>query len=51
MKKGNPLPNTDVHVLDADGKYIRTAKTDEDGYVTLTMGAGEYTVVVINEEG
>ena len=48
---GNPLPNKEVHILDAYGKYIRTATTDENGYVTLKMGAGEYTIVVINEQG
>ena len=47
---GNPLPNTEVHILDASGKYVRTATTDENGYVTLNMGAGEYTAIVINEQ-
>jgi protocatechuate 3,4-dioxygenase beta subunit len=50
---GNPVPKATVSLTDAQGlanKLIKPVKTDENGFYTITLRAGEYPDLVKADE-
>jgi protocatechuate 3,4-dioxygenase beta subunit len=48
---GDPVPDAEVTVTDADGAEVATATTDEDGAWTADLPDGEYTATVTPPDG